>query len=544
MPTITPQAKVLENLVQRAHRLYTLPAVAMKVLELTKSPRVDIRSLKDCIENDPALTTKILRVVSSSLFGRTHKVSDLNEALSILGAKPLKLLVLGFSLPKELLMNVEADVLNYYWGHTLVKAVAAREISEQLFLQSGDEAFIAGLLQDLGLLVLVQGLGGPYCQFLDRVIVGKGDLTSLELETLGFDHRVLSARLLESWTLPDNIVRAVGTETDVESILALPDPPQTLAKILHLAERLTVVVRQERVGSDPGLLELGELYCGLTSTQLETLVVTLEEKVKQLADILSVPLHGSTNFVRVLAEAHEQLADLTTSTSVEFLQIALPKANTEDPPANDNSLLNDRNSAVRVSPRKGLMATWLGLGGTPASAANKSEIMKSVRDLPSVDSTPDIGFIARTEAAVAECRTQRCPLSLLVVELDGFERLWTSHGPIDAEKIVEKLNQELITIAEDVSSVQRINEARFAILLKNHDRSHSVEFARSCVSHVRDWSKSIAKRVGVPLSLSGGVATLALPPKNFPAHELIAAAERCLSGVQLSGGDSVRSIDM
>ena len=70
----------------------------MKVLELTDDPRLDTRTLKECIENDPALTGKLLRVVNSSLFGLSREVSDLNQALALLGTKPLKLLVLGFSL--------------------------------------------------------------------------------------------------------------------------------------------------------------------------------------------------------------------------------------------------------------------------------------------------------------------------------------------------------------------------------------------------------------------------------------------------------------
>ena len=92
----------LESLVVRGERLFSLPAVAMKVLELTANPEVDTHALKECIENDPALTGKILRVVNSSLFGLSREVCDLQQALALLGTKPLKLLVLGFSLPGQL----------------------------------------------------------------------------------------------------------------------------------------------------------------------------------------------------------------------------------------------------------------------------------------------------------------------------------------------------------------------------------------------------------------------------------------------------------
>src|SRR3990172_4386482 len=128
----------LDRLAAKAGQFYSLPVVAMKVLELTNNPKVDIAALKQCIENDPALTTKVLRVVNSSLFGLSRTVSDLNQALALLGTKPLKLLVLGFSLPGGFFAGVAGEIIARYWRHTLVKAVAAREISERFWGQPGD----------------------------------------------------------------------------------------------------------------------------------------------------------------------------------------------------------------------------------------------------------------------------------------------------------------------------------------------------------------------------------------------------------------------
>mgnify|MGYP002623431935 FL=1 len=111
MTSTTQKANVIGKFVERSGELYSLPAVALEVLELTRHPNVDARAIKECIERDPALTVKILRVVNSSLFGLSRQVTDLNHALALIGAKPLKLLVLGFSLPKELFEGIEGEVL-------------------------------------------------------------------------------------------------------------------------------------------------------------------------------------------------------------------------------------------------------------------------------------------------------------------------------------------------------------------------------------------------------------------------------------------------
>ncbi|HEX7450065.1 MAG TPA: HDOD domain-containing protein, partial [Pirellulales bacterium] len=166
--------QTLAKLLDQSRQLYTLPGVALRVLELTNNPQVDAAELKACIERDPALTIKVLRVVNSSLFGMSRRVSDLNQALTLLGTKPLKLLVLGFSLPDQLFADLAGDVLSRYWRHTLTRAVAARELSERLWKVPGDEVFVAGLLKDLGRLVLIQGLGRPYVEFLRRADFSRG----------------------------------------------------------------------------------------------------------------------------------------------------------------------------------------------------------------------------------------------------------------------------------------------------------------------------------------------------------------------------------
>jgi HD-like signal output (HDOD) protein len=88
-------ASLLERIASRAITLYSRPTVAMEVVQLTEQPHVDARAIKECVEKDPALTSKILRVVNSSLYGLKSPVADLNQALALLGIKPLKLLVLG-----------------------------------------------------------------------------------------------------------------------------------------------------------------------------------------------------------------------------------------------------------------------------------------------------------------------------------------------------------------------------------------------------------------------------------------------------------------
>ena len=155
--------------------------------------------------------------------------------------------MLGFSLPNSLFASVESEILAHYWRHALTKAVAGREISETLWNMPGDEAFIAGLLQDLGLLLLIQQVGEPYVLLLKKVWADGKDMAALEIESMGFDHAELSTKLLE----PMGAARGAGRGGRLGSADAGPGstrnpiaPP--LPQIVFLAEMVARLLADNR----------------------------------------------------------------------------------------------------------------------------------------------------------------------------------------------------------------------------------------------------------------------------------------------------------
>ena len=290
--------------------LYSRPTVALELVRLADSPAADAQALKDCIAQDPALACKLLRVVNSSLYGLHRPVGDLNQAIGLLGIKPLKLLVLGFNLPDSLFAEVAARELEWYWTNTLTRAVAARLLGEQLWHNLGDEAFIAGLLQDIGVLVLLRELGEPYARFLTGVIDEKCHLAVLEQDTLGFDHIQLTAALLTKWQLPQRLVDAIEMPKRISRLERMSPPDGDLPQILHLAELLAQLVGQQRLAVLPDLLEAGKLYRGMTKSKLISLVEDLQPQVDQLAHVLLLlELSPDRDYLQMLqADAQQQMA--------------------------------------------------------------------------------------------------------------------------------------------------------------------------------------------------------------------------------------------
>lgn len=566
---------ILDQLVAKAGHLYTLPAVAMKVLQLTEDPKVDTRALKECIENDPALTTKILRVVNSSLFGLSREVSDLNQAIALLGTKPLKLLVLGFSLPAGFFAGLTADMLGKYWRHTLTKAVAAREISETVWHQGGDEAFIAGLLQDLGILVLIQQLGPPYLEFLEKVDQRGADLLALETESLGFDHTLLTSRLLDHWGLPKALAEAVHQPPD----LAASDASQ-LARTLGLAEHITAWLADGRADALDQLLHSDAQRQGLSPKQLEDIVATLEEKVRQLADVLSLRLPEGRDYSDVLMQAHERLADVAAEAAGELLNHQNGRAQrARTPDVNEKWVAEHVQSlheaAARFSrrgapPQAAPPATGREYAVmeafTPESAltlaigarANPSHSNTMHAGAPPAGTMPassraasgtsvletDPGILGQLTAAVNACRQSRCALSLLLVAINDMEDLVLKRGVEGFGRLRRFLGGTCRSLEHPQMTCLPQGEAGFVLILPDCDRSSAVQLGNLLIDRMRRLATVGDRDHRTTLTLSVGVATVSLPPKNFPARDLLAAADRCLYGSSASGGGVVKSLEI
>lgn len=301
---------VLHRFATRARRLYSLPAVAVRVVELAQQSEMNTVALRECIETDPALTGKILRVANSSMFGLSQQVVNLGQAFALLGTKTVRVLVLGFSLPDELLSNVEAQVLSHYWRQAAVKAVSAREISQQIWGVPGDEAFLTGLLQDIGMLALIQDLGSPYVRFVERICAEGDSLLQLERETLGFNHTQLSAEMVAQWGLSSTIVRAIAAGPGVDADGNLSTHEKTLAQIVQVAQRLTEFLLQGRPGLLNDVIELLEQTKPSGLAQLEPVIDALERQVPPLLELLASQPIQQTDYRSLLLKAYQLLSEI------------------------------------------------------------------------------------------------------------------------------------------------------------------------------------------------------------------------------------------
>jgi GGDEF domain-containing protein len=445
-----------------------------------------------------------------------------------------------------LFLDVESKTLLWYWKHAFTKAVAARELSHRLWRIPGDEAFLAGLFQDLGILLLFQQLGQPYARFLDRTVRHHLDLCAIEHRAMGFPHTELSARLLRQWNLPESLCEAVAWRPSRDQ-----DGP-ALTQILRLSELVARLFADGETTVLSELLETARNYCHHFDQQLEPLVLEIELKVNELADVFSLALPDGLEYRDVLAEAHRQMAHLATQAAEDLVRCRLPDQVDidEDWILSELDTLSDALSDACAGPvdcePRTISADVEQRAGTCARrVASPSLLPAPCSLLPAtrpVVAAPNL--LDRLTGAAATCRPARRPLSLLLVKLSASETISDEGSQQDLDTAHHVLTQVCARLDYPGTISLPHTESGFALILPDAERQQAVELGNDLIRAARKLAATAGVERKDWLKLDVGVASIAQLPKNFPPRDLLAGADRCLYASHASGGGVVKSIEI
>lgn len=191
--------------------LVSLPEVCMQVQSVADNPRSSADDMGAVIGRDPALTARLLKLVNSAYFGFPAKVETVTRAVSLVGVRQLRNLALAVS-AVELFDRVPAEQVSMvsFWSHSIYCGLLARELATACRVLHGERLFVAGLLHDIGRLMIYTHRPEE-AERIHRQVDGNGcDLSAAERQVLGYDHAELGGALLQSWQLPEALQVAVA----------------------------------------------------------------------------------------------------------------------------------------------------------------------------------------------------------------------------------------------------------------------------------------------------------------------------------------------
>lgn len=299
-----------------SENLPSLPSVALQVLSLTEQPDCTIEQLAGVIQNDPALTARILKVINSPLFGVAKNITSIKQASTLLGMRKLRIMALSFSIVHSIAPREERTSFNYerYWRLALTAAVASRLLAMQTAKQLTEDAFVAGLLHNIGLVAGHLTAPDLFAPLLERQAPTGWWTVEDEIETLGVSHAELSAELLDVWGLPQTLTDSVRFYRDAADRPTGPADVSALSRLLCAG-----VAIADLFTGDAALPDIDHCrsacirLTGIRSEQLEQVLDAVATRVQEIASMLSLQIGETMSYDRIVARAREQLRDAISS---------------------------------------------------------------------------------------------------------------------------------------------------------------------------------------------------------------------------------------
>jgi len=214
MSTVQPCAEeapaLLDKVVRRVDQISTLPHIALRVMEVANDRDSGAADLKEVMESDAALSARVLRCVNSSAYAVRARITNLQQAIAYLGLKQVRNLAMTASVSE---LFKEDETIGPYcrpnlWRHLVSVGICARLIALRRKVRNFEDAFLAGLLHDIGIILEDQHVHESFCEVM-RALDENETLADNERACLGFDHALLGEKVAETWGFPEVIKAAI-----------------------------------------------------------------------------------------------------------------------------------------------------------------------------------------------------------------------------------------------------------------------------------------------------------------------------------------------
>ena len=476
----------------------------MKVLELTRREDVGVQEIANLIMNDPALASKILKTVNSPFYGLTKQVSTVSNAIVILGLQAVKTLALGFSLLTNLQKGSDkagggggggGDAgfdYTLFWKRSIYSAVASRVLARKMSVIQQEEAFLAGLMANVGTLVLHRVIGEEFDPLFARAQGDYAALVALCQEKLEIDPPAVSALLAEKWQFPPLLARPIALHYSCDE----QDP---LIKPLVDVVSTGVLLAEVFVAEDPArpiALARKELAArfSLPPEEIEKLLVEIGKSAREAAGLLEVHIGKERSYQEILGEAREALVSLSLQTQQQ---------------------VRDITREVQTLQIKATTDQLTGL-------ANRSRF--------------DDFFETQFQRAYAQQR----PLALLFLDIDHFKKVNDQYGHQAGDEVLRRVGGILRKSIRNIDLVARYGGEEFAVVLTERRTPPAActraETIRRAIAAETMKFEDQTLAITISIGVAGTDRTRIFAEKS----QLTNAADRAVYAAKAAGRNAVR----
>jgi HD-like signal output (HDOD) protein len=223
-----------ESLIDKFKKIRTLPHIVTRLVQLVNDEESTLQDFEEVIRLDPALVARLLTLVNSSYFGLTRKVDSISRAVALLGMKNLHNIAVTDAIQGMLRSSAGSTEFSpqRLWLHSAASGICCKMIAERIFSINGDDAYLCGILHDIGLIVEMEADQENFLRMIDQLAPDGPSITEVEQKLFHTDHGEIGFILSKQWRIPDAIAEAIHDHHHENGEII----PQSPTGILQMSE--------------------------------------------------------------------------------------------------------------------------------------------------------------------------------------------------------------------------------------------------------------------------------------------------------------------
>ena len=481
--------------------LPSLPGVAVRIIEMGRDPDVNIGALAGLLARDPALASRILRVCNSPLYAQRRSTTNLHQAVMLLGLNATMTLALSFSL-SEVFSSSASDrkTIVLVWRRSLISGLASRVIGASLKLGSLDELYLAGLLQDLGILALDAAIPERYAALLHKYR-SHDQFIRLERAALGFDHGEAGCWLMQHWGLPDRYGLAAHAVHDPDGG-EVPEDVRGFVRCVTVAGHLADFFLGDHSEADlDRVAQSAEALLGLKHEEIDPLVQEVIAGLPELGLLFDLEILSP----KVSAGLVDQAREILATRNLRLIQQA----------AEHQQKVLEMERATEILQKAAIHDSLTGLHNRRY-------------------------FDQILEAEFHQATDNGWPLTLGFIDLDHFKRVNDSQGHVTGDAVLVRVASVLKKNLRERDYIMRYGGEEFVVLLPGHGMEAAVKVFERLRAAVEGARHQGERGASFFITTSIGLAThMDGEQRIHDSVQLVRAADRALYDAKRHGRNRI-----
>lgn len=499
----------IQNFLKKEIQLPSPPIIAMQILNAVKGGEVSSEALAKIISCDAAMTARILQFANSSFYASHTKAESIERAVTVLGTEALINIALSFAITRE---NKESrDSVfkhNFFWKRSVTAAVATNVLMPLVDTRKA-HAFVTGLLQDIGVLILSVNKPEAYKKVFDEKLTKGCETSQAEQKVFGFDHQAIGAAVLQHWGLSDKIHGPIRYHHRVQEA---PAQFRSDATSLHLGDMVSSVYNgTHRVEKMCAIKKMLHDHYGHPEDKINTMIDAIGRQSIEIFSLFDVDPGKMKPYSALLHEANEELGKRNLSNEQLIMELKQSKERAE---LLAGELITVNNQLRQLVFKDGLTGLY--------------------------NHTYFQDLIAKE---ASKTHRYHRPLSLIIFDLDHFKQINDQFGHPTGDLVLKQVGTIVRRSIRDADTAARYGGEEFAVVLPETDLEGALLMGERLRQKIESMQFHSHDDTRFSVTISAGVATWNTALNANSKDGLISVADKALYKAKNQGRNRVVTLE-